>query len=536
MTSWWRKICEDAGFTDGTGSWARRYATGAGITPPATGHANWPRIIATDVGVQQDSGSWARRMAPTDVVDTSPWPEVLYDDETLSGFTPQDVSGLVAWYDPSDLSSMFQDSAMTTPVTANNDPVGAIRDKSGNGNHLLQATAANRPLYKTSGGLSWLEFDGTNDSLADTFTAVAQPFDRVSAFRLITAAPTDYIIGAADDFCILGNDGTNLFMYANGGFTAGAWPPAGVDFVATERYDGGASSGVAVDTGAFQGAGSGGVASSSSISLAKTNGTGDFANIRFYGLAQYNLPLTDTEIENLRIYYAAKQGRDFTVFPYTLASFAWYDPSDITTLFQDSTMTTPVTANNDPVGAMLDKSGNGHHLIQSTAGARPLYKTSGGLHWLESASSDFLVVTRTLTQPFDRYGAWRIVTLADATDFAGGGSEGNFGALYVGGTATELRMYAGAELSGQAVPAQGVDFVATERYNGASSRIAVDNGSYVTGDPGAGNPTALHLFSGDGSQFIVARCYGFLEFDAIQTDADIALLRTYIAAKQGRIL
>lgn len=35
-----------------------------------------------------------------------------------------------AWYDPSDLSTMFQDSAGTTPVTAVGQPVGLILDKS----------------------------------------------------------------------------------------------------------------------------------------------------------------------------------------------------------------------------------------------------------------------------------------------------------------------------------------------------------------------------------------------------------------------
>ena len=34
----------------------------------------------------------------------------------------------------------------------------------------------------------------------------------------------------------------------------------------------------------------------------------------------------------------------------------WYDPSDTTTLFQDSAGTTPVTASGQPVGLMLDKS------------------------------------------------------------------------------------------------------------------------------------------------------------------------------------
>lgn len=51
------------------------------------------------------------------------------------------------WYDPSDISTLWQDSARTTPVTASGQPVGAMDDKSGNGRHLLQATAAARPTY-----------------------------------------------------------------------------------------------------------------------------------------------------------------------------------------------------------------------------------------------------------------------------------------------------------------------------------------------------------------------------------------------------
>lgn len=50
-----------------------------------------------------------------------------------------------AWYDPSDLNTMFQDSAGTTPVTAVNQPVGKILDKSGNNHHAMMAVAANRP-------------------------------------------------------------------------------------------------------------------------------------------------------------------------------------------------------------------------------------------------------------------------------------------------------------------------------------------------------------------------------------------------------
>ena len=52
-----------------------------------------------------------------------------------------------AWYDPSDLSTMFQDEAGTTPVTAVEQPVGRMLDKSGRGNHATQATTTKRPVY-----------------------------------------------------------------------------------------------------------------------------------------------------------------------------------------------------------------------------------------------------------------------------------------------------------------------------------------------------------------------------------------------------
>lgn len=50
------------------------------------------------------------------------------------------------WLDPSDRSTLFQDAAGTIPAAAPGDPVGLALDKSGNGNHASQATAAARPL------------------------------------------------------------------------------------------------------------------------------------------------------------------------------------------------------------------------------------------------------------------------------------------------------------------------------------------------------------------------------------------------------
>ena len=68
-------------------------------------------------------------------------------------FTPASLfaGGIAgAWYGPSDLSTLFQDSAGTTPVTTAGQPVGLMLDNSGRANHAVQAIAAARPIYQTS--------------------------------------------------------------------------------------------------------------------------------------------------------------------------------------------------------------------------------------------------------------------------------------------------------------------------------------------------------------------------------------------------
>lgn len=51
------------------------------------------------------------------------------------------------WLDPNDITTLFQDTAGTDPVTAPGQTVARINDKSGNGNNATQATAASRPAY-----------------------------------------------------------------------------------------------------------------------------------------------------------------------------------------------------------------------------------------------------------------------------------------------------------------------------------------------------------------------------------------------------
>jgi hypothetical protein len=70
-----------------------------------------------------------------------------------------------AWYDPSDLSTMFTDTAGTTPAT-DGSAVARINDKSGRGNHATQGIFSRRPILRQlAGGEYYLEFDGIDDSL-----------------------------------------------------------------------------------------------------------------------------------------------------------------------------------------------------------------------------------------------------------------------------------------------------------------------------------------------------------------------------------
>jgi len=137
---------------------------------------------------------------------------------SATSFTPASLFALGevgVWYDPSDLSTMFQDSAGTIPVTANGQPVGKILDKSGNNRHATQSTPAARPLYNTSGGLHWLKLDGYNTFMQSAnidFTTTAN----MSVFHGVRKDVNSDIYA----FCQLGPNATPV-----GGFVVGSGNP-----------------------------------------------------------------------------------------------------------------------------------------------------------------------------------------------------------------------------------------------------------------------------------------------------------------------
>lgn len=132
-----------------------------------------------------------------------------------------------AWYDPSDLSTMFQDSAGTTPVTATGDPVGYMADKSGNNYHATQTDNAKRPTLAVDGnGKYYLAFAQTS---ALTFNKAACGSDYplsmfVAACQNATADycmvfSTDSLIEAVQ--LVIGNPQGAVLRNSVGGGTAG---------------------------------------------------------------------------------------------------------------------------------------------------------------------------------------------------------------------------------------------------------------------------------------------------------------------------
>jgi len=134
-------------------------------------HAYWDQI-----GIPP--GQFAERMVAWKALPQN----AAWIDATEDADAPEVVAGLWkngeqgVWYDPSDLSTMYQDAAGTTPCYQPGQgqvdpPVGKILDKSGRGNHATQPTTTCRPTLSARynlltatqefGATAWVKVDAT---------------------------------------------------------------------------------------------------------------------------------------------------------------------------------------------------------------------------------------------------------------------------------------------------------------------------------------------------------------------------------------
>lgn len=144
------------------------------------------------------------------------WKAALEDGFAFFGFDPLtlfDQGQQGVFYSPWDLNTLFQDSAGTTPVTADGDPVGLMLDKSGNGNHASQATSLAKPVYRTDGVRHWLEFDGSAYlATSDIDFSLVDEAVVATAFSRVDASSTRCIVE-----CSYPNNGFGLFSAPSSG-------------------------------------------------------------------------------------------------------------------------------------------------------------------------------------------------------------------------------------------------------------------------------------------------------------------------------
>jgi len=227
---------------------------------------------------------------------------------------------------------------------------------------------------------------------------------------------------------------------------------------------------------------------------------------------------------------------------------AWYDPSDLTTLYQDAAGTTPVTADGDPVGLMLDKSGNGNHASQSVASARPIYRTDGTLHWLEFDGAD-----DDINMPWDAFNPTGDQTIAIPAQHATGngyfiylmGGGADTGYLFVTQSSSGQMRFIPV-MSGYAEPIStsviGTDVhIYIGEHNRASGVVKLFEDTEVYADVGPANRdvsaaqnNTLKIGSGSsaGSRW-TGRVFACVAVDRILTDPQRSNLQQYLAQKAG---
>lgn len=211
------------------------------------------------------------------------------------------------WYDPSNLSSMFQDTAGTVAAVVDS-PVARINDLSGNARHLLQATAANQPLLKQSGSIYWLDFDGTDDVVANSASfTVSQP-DTLVAAVLVEDAPADIgnIFDSNNLRQILGAHGPNYRIFAGTANVKGGTRDASAHVL--YGFFSGASSTIKVDGTQVVTGDPGTGAHTGALYLGSSAAATDYFDGRFFGGGIIPRALTAAEEAGLFSHLAAKSG------------------------------------------------------------------------------------------------------------------------------------------------------------------------------------------------------------------------------------
>ena len=128
-------------------------------------------------------------------------------------------------------------ASATTPAVADGDPVGTIHDLI-SGLYVTMGSDAARPTFRASGGVSWLEFDGSSDVLvAAPGTYTGTVIYGIALVRDTSGMIVSVTKNSEEDWnnngraVLMGRAGGSLQLYRNGILRDVEYPGAGVEFV-----------------------------------------------------------------------------------------------------------------------------------------------------------------------------------------------------------------------------------------------------------------------------------------------------------------
>lgn len=210
----------------------------------------------------------------------------------------------------------------------------------------------------------------------------------------------------------------------------------------------------------------------------------------------------------------------------------WLDESDLSTMFQDLAGTVPAAVDS-PVGKRLDKSGNGNHWAAPNTSARPILRLTGGLYSLQWDGVD--------DQQLMPAGAWTLVTCYFA------GYLNNPQGVHVWDLANPSGGFFGAYGSGSTNAPNLPTVVGSPTYKVDGTDLApvtrvrlytlMFNQNTILETQTLTLPTSGGLSIAGYSGFVFK---GFSSGEVMRnsnlTSDEAAQLRTWLSAKQGRVL
>jgi hypothetical protein len=219
-----------------------------------------------------------------------------------------------------------------------------------------------------------------------------------------------------------------------------------------------------------------------------------------------------------------------------LEALLWYDLSDLSTLFQDDAGTTPVTTDGQLIRYIEDKSGNGHHAINSGASSGvPVYNTSGGLHWATFVAASTRVWTipspLNIQESMTEVGVFE--RAASGINTVGLSNNAGAHALWWFSDNKFYEKLGGTESSGSTADTATGNFVLTSRRDASTAIGRKNKAQVLTRAAPAVSSSFTKVGQPGGVTFATQKLYALVVVGAETTVAQMEALETQFGLKAG---